>query len=118
MMTWDVRRPLFGHGIVRRKWTDLRQTSDSATAPSFKPWLMVEEPVRGGSHIADDPEFFKSREECRRIIGQYQKVQNVEIGRAHVCTPVTNAQLVCSLLLEKKKQTQRETQIINQHKYT
>src|SRR3546814_6738079 len=27
-----------------------------------------------------------------------------EIGRAHVCTPVTNAQLVCRLLLEKKTQ--------------
>src|SRR3546814_9265052 len=27
----------------------------------------------------------------------------VEIGRAHVLTPVTNAQLVCRLLLEKKK---------------
>src|SRR3546814_1112557 len=26
-----------------------------------------------------------------------------EIGRAQVCTPVTNAQLVCCLLLEKKK---------------
>src|SRR3546814_8246531 len=25
----------------------------------------------------------------------------VEIGRAHVCTPVTNAHLVCRLLLEK-----------------
>src|SRR3546814_4779591 len=25
------------------------------------------------------------------------------IGRAHVCTPVTNAQLVCRLLLEIKK---------------
>src|SRR3546814_10727080 len=25
-----------------------------------------------------------------------------EIGRAHVCNPVTNAQLVCRLLLEKK----------------
>src|SRR3546814_9888073 len=25
-----------------------------------------------------------------------------QIGRAHVCTPVTNAHLVCSLLLEKK----------------
>src|SRR3546814_9502574 len=25
-----------------------------------------------------------------------------EIGRAHVCTPVTTAQLVCRLLLEKK----------------
>src|SRR3546814_7346960 len=27
-----------------------------------------------------------------------------EIGRAHVLTPVTNAHLVCRLLLEKKKQ--------------
>src|SRR3546814_1427191 len=26
----------------------------------------------------------------------------VEIGRAHVCTPVTNAHLLCRLLLEKK----------------
>src|SRR3546814_4675010 len=26
-----------------------------------------------------------------------------EIGRAHVCTPVTNAHLVCRLLLEKQK---------------
>src|SRR3546814_4406606 len=26
-----------------------------------------------------------------------------EIGREHVCTPVTNAHLVCRLLLEKKK---------------
>src|SRR3546814_1056650 len=28
-----------------------------------------------------------------------------EIGRAHVCTPVTNAHLVCRLLLEKKKKS-------------
>src|SRR3546814_2019837 len=27
-----------------------------------------------------------------------------EIGRAHVCTPVTNAHLVCRLLLEQQKQ--------------
>src|SRR3546814_5620751 len=26
-----------------------------------------------------------------------------KIGRAHVCTPDTNAQIVCRLLLEKKK---------------
>src|SRR3546814_3304358 len=26
-----------------------------------------------------------------------------EIGRAHVCTPVTNSHLVCLLLLDKKK---------------
>src|SRR3546814_4915968 len=29
-----------------------------------------------------------------------------EIGRAHVSTPVTNAHLVCRLLLEKKKKKQ------------
>src|SRR3546814_5801856 len=29
--------------------------------------------------------------------------QPPEIGRAHVCTPVTNAQHLCRLLLEKKK---------------
>src|SRR3546814_7883472 len=27
---------------------------------------------------------------------------DTQIGRAHVCTPVTNAHLVCRLLLEKK----------------
>src|SRR3546814_7395651 len=36
-------------------------------------------------------------------------VQSVreQIGRAHVCTPVTNVHLVCSLLLEKKKKHTR-----------
>src|SRR3546814_6494025 len=29
-----------------------------------------------------------------------------QIGRAHVCTPVTNAHLVCRLLLEKNKTVQ------------
>src|SRR3546814_6776700 len=34
-----------------------------------------------------------------------------EIGRAHVCTPVTNAHLVCRLLLEKKKKNDHQHQI-------
>src|SRR3546814_2173389 len=33
-----------------------------------------------------------------------------EIGRAHVCTPVTNEHIVCRLLLEKKKNTQTNHQ--------
>src|SRR3546814_8328622 len=32
-----------------------------------------------------------------------------KIGRAHVCTPVTNAHLVCRLLLEKKKNNNKNT---------
>src|SRR3546814_4674297 len=31
----------------------------------------------------------------------------LEIGRAHVCTPVTNAHLVCRLRLEKQESTKR-----------
>src|SRR3546814_2350815 len=30
-------------------------------------------------------------------------LRHEQTGRAHVCTPATNAQLVCRLLLEKKK---------------
>src|SRR3546814_8088460 len=35
-----------------------------------------------------------------------------KIGRAHVCTPVTNAHIVCRLLLEKKKKTKTQQQQI------
>src|SRR3546814_8032150 len=34
-------------------------------------------------------------------------IATAKIGRAHVCTPVTNAHLVCRLLLEKKKHTRQ-----------
>src|SRR3546814_8534958 len=37
---------------------------------------------------------------AQTLIGNLRK-----IGRAHVCTPVTNAHLVCRLTLEKKKNT-------------
>src|SRR3546814_2689952 len=41
----------------------------------------------------------------------------LEIGRAHVGTPVTNAHLVCRLLLEKKnKNTNNQTQNTNSQK--
>src|SRR3546814_2456454 len=38
----------------------------------------------------------------RRSADEQTELYN-EIGRAHVCTPVTNALLVCRLLLDKKK---------------
>src|SRR3546814_10353719 len=59
------------------------------------------------------------RDEVFSSKGSYRSIQNPDednmiaqddpqhlaqqIGRAHVCTPVNNAQLVCRLLLEKKK---------------
>src|SRR3546814_10509769 len=41
-----------------------------------------------------------------RHIGEPDR--RAEIGRAHVCTPVTNAHLVCRLLLEKKKRNKSQ----------
>src|SRR3546814_4538207 len=47
--------------------------------------------------------------EGRRAGQRLDRLQRpqVEIGRAHVWTPVTNAHLVCRLLLEKKKKIKR-----------
>src|SRR3546814_2084167 len=39
-----------------------------------------------------------------------------QIGRAHVWTPVTNAHLVCRLLLAKKTTTQNTQAILEPHK--
>src|SRR3546814_1981406 len=41
----------------------------------------------------------------------------IEIGRAHVCTPVTNAHLVFRLLLEKKQSKKHENTDNQKHKH-
>src|SRR3546814_4253332 len=38
-----------------------------------------------------------------RLAGRDHRGHPAKIGRAHVCTPVTNTHLVCRLLLEKNK---------------
>src|SRR3546814_9003518 len=44
------------------------------------------------------------------------KLFSIEIGRAHVSTPVTNAHLVCRLLLEKKQQLPHHSRNAHQTK--
>src|SRR3546814_10609134 len=56
-------------------------------------------PVSIGSEALAD-----RQAERPRLVGGEDKPRPspaLEIGRAHVCTPVTSAQLVCRLLLEK-----------------
>src|SRR3546814_7391556 len=65
-----------------------------------------------------------------RLAALGEEAAKAEIGRAHVCTPVTNAHLVCRLLLEKKntsndtntqhhfKQELKNTQTTLQKDYT
>src|SRR3546814_4592335 len=49
---------------------------------------------------------FKTSSKPAQHLGGLGRLRNrtlLEIGRAHVCTPVTNAHLVCRLLLENNK---------------
>src|SRR3546814_5016423 len=51
-----------------------------------------------GDHVRHSPA-------GKRLLHRQGLGCNGQIGRAHVCTPVTNAHLVCRLLLEKKNDT-------------
>src|SRR3546814_4176101 len=66
-----------------------------AAATAFPAWSKVAPRDRGRMllRIADALE--ARTEELARLIAL-----ETEIGRAHVCTPVTNAHLVCRLMLE------------------
>src|SRR3546814_7669068 len=44
-----------------------------------------------------------SKSENARYRFNYKAMKAMKIGRAHVCNPVTNAHIVCRLLLEHKK---------------
>src|SRR3546814_4454756 len=50
-------------------------------------------------YIRTDPTF--NPERAKALGDGYRAIGEREIGRAHVCTPVTHAHLVCRLLLEK-----------------
>ncbi|WP_176596183.1 hypothetical protein [Sphingobium sp. 15-1] len=76
MTKFDVSAPSFGRGIVRKKWTDLRDSSDNQTSPMFRPWLTSEKPEKDRNlNHKDYDEFFKSKEECEKIIDRYRKIQ-------------------------------------------
>src|SRR3546814_9979520 len=51
------------------------------------------------------PPVIGTAEKARRVIIAAAMLLLFEIGRAHVCTTVTNAQLVCRILTENKQQT-------------
>src|SRR3546814_2563013 len=51
-----------------------------------------------GLRLADPAHRWLDFDEAISFLG----IGHLQIGRAHVCTPVTNAHLVCRLLLEKK----------------
>src|SRR3546814_10005074 len=63
--------------------------------PAFAHWPVQQEHSVSVSVSGARSRLLTARAECSAELF-------AEIGRAHVCTPVTNAHLVCRLLLEKK----------------
>src|SRR3546814_1348017 len=58
----------------------------------------------GAEHILELGQYrLHPRHSGRLALRRREPADDGEIGRAHVLTPVTNAHLVCRLLLEKKK---------------
>src|SRR3546814_1615444 len=55
-----------------------------------------------GEGIGDEA----SHHRCEHDVRRAEFAKQEKIGRAHVLTPVTNAHLVCRLLLENKKKKQ------------
>ncbi|AEG47808.1 hypothetical protein Sphch_0106 [Sphingobium chlorophenolicum L-1] len=71
----DVPSP-FGQGIVKKKWTDLRDSSDNQSSPMFRPWLTSKKPEKDKAVYGEEyDEYFKSKEECEQIIDRYKRIQ-------------------------------------------
>src|SRR3546814_5148223 len=93
------------NSIIPRQWQEARAADDK----------LIKQMEQEGSvyRVADDAASaeWKARADTAKkaYTDKYPEVVKQEIGRAHVCTPVTNAQLVCRLLIEQKK-TQPPTQ--------
>src|SRR3546814_9291999 len=83
--------------------------------PSFAPFVPLSRvPTSGGQAVLVESAALDDRREVpalalqqgdviQRVVVDHDQIGPGEIGRAHVWTPVTNAHLVCRLLLEKKK---------------
>src|SRR3546814_1706297 len=86
-----------------------------AMKPSFKPRLVSDPNIKYAKHLVNQTGPFATRgaltslgrTDVRATLARVVRrapevlVKVTEIGRAHVCTPVTKATLVCRILIEK-----------------
>ena len=85
-----------------RQWTLCRDASEDQKAQ-----LEHSTPHEAVGAISDDLTAYNTYVDATTRLAEFAGsalVVTGEIGRAHVCTPVTLIYLVCRLLLEKKKQ--------------
>src|SRR3546814_2903012 len=85
---------------IRPRWDMPSMTASSALRRTPRGFRYLYETLM----LSPFPILLSSPEYCPPLKVYRCPADNAgKIGRAHVCTPVTNAHLVCRLLLEKKK---------------
>src|SRR3546814_10432826 len=96
-----------GRGIVHSERTPAAERASGSAISGMQTWLALpdgkEEIDPAFEHVAQEdlPLIEDTGVSARVIMGSLWGATS-QIGRAHVCTPVTNAHIVCRLLLEKK----------------
>src|SRR3546814_5653516 len=88
--------------MTKKRDTHPHQSSSTQVSLVPPPWLLftTSEPRVIATRVRPPGVIVRP---CGDIRTRGRKSTWREIGRAHVCTPVTNAHLVCRLLLEKNK---------------
>src|SRR3546814_4850408 len=95
---WLSQRLLDRDLLIVGYWTDwdyLNQVLGSVLDQVHPSKVIVVDPVDSASFQSKAPDLYALSDAVQNGL------LHVKIGRAHVCTPVHNAHLVCSLLLEK-----------------
>src|SRR3546814_5223038 len=76
--------------------TDEHAVSAEVAGKCSLGWLLAQQSVRGLGPVKAE----KLTDGIDTVEALLVRIDHEQIGRAHVCTPVTNAHLVCRLLLE------------------
>src|SRR3546814_6946113 len=96
------RRIVHGTMLIGCKVPDLNGIAGPFAVHQGAPRKRLTE--RTGEHLRVESEDLSSK-------SHQLSMTLLQIGRAHVLTPVTNAHLVCRLLLEKKKKYIRDNRL-------
>src|SRR3546814_4505709 len=103
-LLWAVVTPVGSYGAWEGRQAQIPEAAvRQVLFASFEPFFRAGQPASGREVVVTS------------LALQVYGIRLNEIGRAHVCTPVTNAHLVCRHLLQKKE---RDTNPVLPHQTT